>query len=736
MRVRELLLRAAILLAASLAASADGHERVVLPAATHADLASGRADATLRAAFLGADAPGAMLVRGIPGYETARIDALETLASCARSMDAAAISDGVLAGNARWDRAHGGNGEFTRRTLAAETSRRVPAVIDAQCGDGARQKLEALRAAADAAARAALPRLDDLLGREASAGFFADAVRADASLDHFHVYRRNGVDGGNAAGSDPGAARAAASARRDDVSSSDVPSSPPLQLAAPRPGLRGKGEHTDVGVAVVMTPALLVADATDGGNRDEAIDGAADRVTREDDDRGGSSRGLTLGGRHPILPPDAVLVMLGEGARAWYPDGDVASSIAVPTHEMSLSSMSLGSQRAWFGRMVFPAPETRTRLGRRGPTRSSSNDRGGEDVDDDVVDDVVDDAEMTFGEWRRLAAAAFSESGGDSPGDDATSAVLAAAACGDDFHEPPSAEGETSSRVTSRRRRRVLADDASCALGEVYCWHACVPEPPAGCAAGTVAKCVQPGSNKIWPENFGDGGHCSDCVAWCVADPPSASASSAAPSYPNPDGFCNVNIAPISMYMDGFAGWSDPKQPCVAFLHRDAALTTPWLMVCALACTVAMGTSVEYLASVRRWRVATQDAAIAGYVECGGSAATAVRVIRVQILFLYLVQVAAGYLLMLISMTYHAVLFAGVVGGLVLGHAMFNVSAPVVAGGASACCQHVATPSLACTGGAKDGDGDASISSIDSGDAVEVDVMNGHVDGDKAAARV
>ena len=122
MRVRELLLRAAILLAAILAASADGHERVVLPAATHADLASGRADATLRAAFLGADAPGAMLVRGIPGYETARIDALETLASCARSMDAAAISDGVLAGNARWDRAHGGNGEFTRRTLAAETS--------------------------------------------------------------------------------------------------------------------------------------------------------------------------------------------------------------------------------------------------------------------------------------------------------------------------------------------------------------------------------------------------------------------------------------------------------------------------------------------------------------------------------------------------------------------------------------------------------------------------------------
>ena len=718
MRVRELLLTAAVFLAAMIAASADGHERVVLPAATHADLVSGRADATLRAAFLGADAPGAMLVRGIPGYEAARIDALRTLASCARSMDAVdADSDGgrLLAANARWDRAHGGNGEFTRRTLAAETSRRIPAAIDAQCGDGARRKLETLRAAADAAARATLPRLDDLLGREASAGFFADAVNADASLDHFHVYRRTWTGTGTRAG-----AAAPAAARDDDVSSSDVSSSDvsssaPLQLAAPRPGLRGKGEHTDVGVAVVMTPALLVEDSD--VNEDDDVN--------EDESPGAPSRGLTLGGLYPILPPDAALVMLGEGARAWYPDPDVArAKIAVPTHEMSLDSLALGGQRAWFGRMVFPAPET-PRPAREGIGSSSA------DADAD---------EMTFGEWRARAAAAFVDRHDDDDDD-----VLAAAACGDDLRDTSAEEKETSTSSAGRkvRRRRVLADDASCALGEVYCWHACVPEPPAGCAAGTVAKCVQPGSNKIWPENFGSGGHCSDCVPWCVADQSASSSQSpAALAYPNPDGFCNRNIAPISMYMDGFAGWSDPNQPCVAFLHRGAALTTPWLMICALACTIAMGMSVEYLASVRRWRVATQDAAIAGYVECGGSATVASRVIRAQILFLYLVQVAAGYLLMLISMTYHAVLFTGVVSGLVAGHALFNVSAPVVAGGASACCQHVATPSLACTGGAGgfDGDGTAGGSELssDSGDAgVRVDVMNGHVHGDKkAAARV
>ena len=86
--------------------------------------------------------------------------------------------------------------------------------------------------------------------------------------------------------------------------------------------------------------------------------------------------------------------------------------------------------------------------------------------------------------------------------------------------------------------------------------------------------------------------------------------------------------------------------------------------------------------------------------------------IRVQILFLYLVQVAAGYLLMLISMTYHAVLFAGVVGGLVLGHAMFNVSAPVVAGARPRAVSTSPRRRWRARGAAKDGDGDASISSM------------------------
>jgi hypothetical protein len=43
--------------------------------------------------------------------------------------------------------------------------------------------------------------------------------------------------------------------------------------------------------------------------------------------------------------------------------------------------------------------------------------------------------------------------------------------------------------------------------------------------------------------------------------------------------FCNDKIAPVSMYMDGFMGWSDPDMPCVAFLHRDLILSSPGLLM-------------------------------------------------------------------------------------------------------------------------------------------------------------
>jgi hypothetical protein len=146
------------------------------------------------------------------------------------------------------------------------------------------------------------------------------------------------------------------------------------------------------------------------------------------------------------------------------------------------------------------------------------------------------------------------------------------------------------------------------------------------------------------------------------------------------------------MYMDGFLGWSDPDGPCVAFLHRDLMLTSPGLLFAAFSFTVAVGVAVEGLAAARRWRAKTQDAVCLDAIATGGNPSAVSAVLKTQSLLLYGVQCSAGYLLMLVSMTYHAVLFVGVVLGLVAGHAWFNAAAPLGSrGGASACCQHVGT---------------------------------------------
>lgn len=285
--------------------SRGAFDALLLPAASAGDLASGAADHIVRAAFLGDDAPGALLVRGVPGYAAARKAALAGLARCAR------LEGAPMRRAAEWDENHGG-GVFTRATVAAGAIGRLPPDLDAACGPELRPRLEALRNAADAAASAALPRLDELLGYD-TARFFAKAASSEGSLDHFHVYQPKNVS------------QHLSSSSPSSSSSSSSPSSPSSSPIAGDsdgletnegmeegegeglavadsgdsvgPGLRGKGEHTDVGVAIVMTPALLVNH--DGGRSEDEEEEERDAF---------GSRGLTLGGRSPELPPDALVV--------------------------------------------------------------------------------------------------------------------------------------------------------------------------------------------------------------------------------------------------------------------------------------------------------------------------------------------------------------------------------------------------------------------------------------------
>lgn len=390
--------------------------------------------------------------------------------------------------------------------------------------------------------------------------------------------------------------------------------------------------------------------------------------------------------------------MLGEAARSWLPPPPATSQfepspIAVPSHEMSLSLSALagaGASRAWFGRMVLPPPNTMHPTG------------------------------ITFGAWHEGVNQAFS-AGADTSGDDSggvESSVGAAGEMSSAWAKEAEARKAAAAAVTCSPRR-ILADDASCGAGKVYCWLACMDAPSGGCPLGSDLKCMQRATGLVWPDDLGAGSHCTDCEPTCAASPPPppleppeptsppAGTPSSTPPPPSPppppvkrraggstNPFCNDKIAPVSMYMDGFLAWADPDMPCVAFLHKGFTITSPGEMIGAALLTMLMGVSVEGLAAARRWRFATQDAVLTAAVKRGGArAATATSYyMRLHTLTMYTVQCSAGYLLMLISMTYHSVLFVSVVAGLVVGHAVFNVYAPVSAGGgASACCQHVAT---------------------------------------------
>ena len=636
-------------------ANRKGGPVLYLPTADASALASGDADRTVRDAFLGPDAPGAMLVRGVPGYALARVEALQALAACAAS---ARGKTGFVKASGGWGVEHGGHGLFTKHSVAATSGGRLPQALDTVCGPALRPKLEALRAAADTAAAAALPRLDWLLGYD-TGNFFANAVASSGSLDHFHVYAKEAVGTGKESASEETGEKQAHDALGDSTlhyETTQRATQQPTQDPSVAPtSSAGKSEHMDVGVAIVMTPAFLWPGGQDSN---QGREGTEDELLQF------TSRGFTLGGKHPELPPDAVVVMLGEAARAWVPPapfGVDAPEIKVPTHEMSLTFTrefgyddSFGDQvdfhRAWFGRMVMPADDLKHHM-----------------------------HATTFGEWRDGVALAFG-SGGKGEGDEDVKANFAVVSCSP---------------------RRKLADDSSCGAGKIYCWLSCVDDT-ADCATGESSKCVEPSTGLLWPDDLGAQAHCYTCQPTCVADPAAAngtetggtsgSGTTATRAGGSTNPFCNDKIAPVSMYMDGFVGWSDPNGPCVAYLHRDLILSSPLLLFAAFFLTVLMGVSVEGLAAARRWRAKTQDAVCLDAMATGGHPVAVSMALKTQSLLLYGVQCSAGYLLMLVSMTYHAVLFIGVVVGLVIGHAWFNAAAPLGSrGGASACCQHVGT---------------------------------------------
>jgi len=166
-------------------------------------LRSGAHDDVVKSAFFGKSAPGVLFVKGLNGFEKTREESLRRLSECATTKKKGRVEEDVFLRNSKaYSKEHPG---VSRSTLAEFANKRLSMDVNAECAEGdadafdLRRELEKLRDFADLVSQATLPRLDAILnaneGEDANRrptrmerNFFSDALRSEASLDHFHVY--------------------------------------------------------------------------------------------------------------------------------------------------------------------------------------------------------------------------------------------------------------------------------------------------------------------------------------------------------------------------------------------------------------------------------------------------------------------------------------------------------------------------------------------------------------------
>merc|ERR1719375_284950 len=108
-----------------------------------------------------------------------------------------------------------------------------------------------------------------------------------------------------------------------------------------------------------------------------------------------------------------------------------------------------------------------------------------------------------------------------------------------------------------------------------------------------------------------------------------------------------------SMYMDGFT-WQGTT--CVIFLFRSWVLTTPGQFAAACFGTILFGIALEVVLFKRKAVYAMEPGNLRLFLS----------------VVVYGLQLSMGYFIMLIIMTYSGPLFICTVGGLMIGHVVFN----------------------------------------------------------------
>jgi len=136
------------------------------------------------------------------------------------------------------------------------------------------------------------------------------------------------------------------------------------------------------------------------------------------------------------------------------------------------------------------------------------------------------------------------------------------------------------------------------------------------------------------------------------------------------------------MYMNGFQVSGQKNNPCIILFFKSWVLDTPFKFAMGCIGVIILGIGVEGLLCFRRLLQSRKILrVISSPVRRGG------------IIALFGFNIAFGYLAMLVAMTYSIELFICMVIGLVIGHGIFNTTAPVGETVDPCCASQVVPPS-------------------------------------------
>lgn len=231
-----------------------------------------------------------------------------------------------------------------------------------------------------------------------------------------------------------------------------------------------------------------------------------------------------------------------------------------------------------------------------------------------------------------------------------------------------------------------------------YCWMGCLDLP--SCPGQDQFMCTNSGGRNCCTDPADEGtGKCADmdpsCTWKCDDKPPtpttqddshtmkhtSAQKQPVTSQVPTNDRFCIPGTG-TDMYMNGFQISGQPDNPCVILFFKIWVLDSKVKFLFGCLGCILLGIGVEGLLCFRRL---LQSRKILRVMS------SPVR--RGTIILLFGFNIAAGYLAMLVAMTYSVELFICMVIGLVIGHAIFNTSAPVGESVDPCCASQVIGPS-------------------------------------------